>query len=234
MNPTSFHSRISEFFQHPIKVLDETIPFSSYTPIDISENQAFLQHIDVSSSKAWETYIQQYLITHQAQVAYGGYLEVRNLYERSSHFTSLDRDNLRNIHLGMDLWATAGTRVLASIEGKVHSFQDNNQFGDYGPTIILEHLVDGLSFFTLYGHLSRESINNLSVGQVILQGSTLGTLGDSSVNGDYAPHLHFQIIKEMQGHVGDFPGVCSKQNLDKFKAICPDPNLLLKIPSEKS
>ena len=49
------------------------------------------------------------------------------------------------------------------------------------------------------------------------------------MNGDYAPHLHFQIIKDVQDFVGDYPGVCSKMDLEFYKKNCLDPELLLRL-----
>lgn len=55
----------------------------------------------------------------------------------------------RSIHPGIDLFTGKGTEILAPLNGKIHSFQDNNNFGDYGSTIILEHLEKGIKFYTL-------------------------------------------------------------------------------------
>jgi len=60
-------------------------------------------------------------------------------------------------------------------------------------------------------------------------GDKIGTLGSHKVNGDYAPHLHFQVIKDIQGYTGDYPGVAASDKLDFYLDNCPDPNLLLKI-----
>jgi hypothetical protein len=54
-------------------------------------------------------------------------------------------------------------------------------------------------------------------------------LGLPPINGDYAPHLHFQIIIDMENKKGDYPGVCSSKTLAFYLQNCPDPNLLLKI-----
>ncbi|WP_313791525.1 peptidoglycan DD-metalloendopeptidase family protein [Lacinutrix neustonica] len=131
------------------------------------------------------------------------------------------------MHLGLDLWTNAGTAVLAAFDGEIYSFKDNTNFGDYGPTIILKHAINTIEFYTLYGHLSRESIANLNVGTVLKQGETLGYLGKAEVNGDYAPHLHFQIIKDLQGNSGDYPGVSSSGDLEFYKDNCPNPEVVL-------
>jgi murein DD-endopeptidase MepM/ murein hydrolase activator NlpD len=129
----------------------------------------------------------------------------------------------------MDLWIKAGTSILAALDGTVYGFDFNAGKGNYGPTIILEHTIENQTFYTLYGHLSVESIENIEIGTLFKKGQTLATLGDSSVNGGYSPHLHFQIIKNIEDNFSDYPGVCSKNTLDFYLENCPDPNLLLKI-----
>jgi murein DD-endopeptidase MepM/ murein hydrolase activator NlpD len=74
-----------------------------------------------------------------------------------------------------------------------------------------------------------QSIENIKVGAAVLQGQVIGNLGVASVNGDYAPHLHFQIIRDLEDNFGDYPGVASENNIPFYKSNCPDPNLLLKL-----
>lgn len=222
----SFLSTISV---KPLRVIDTAIKRSYYYPINLSTDNKDLQSIDITSAKEFESYINLYLKRNSAKVAFGGYLEKRNIYNRSENFNQNRAKTARNIHLGIDLWCKAGTKVLAVLDGEVHSFKNNAQIADYGPTIILKHHSNGVEFYSLYGHLSVASLKNLKVGQQIQQGQTIATLGDATVNGDYAPHLHFQLIKDMQDKVGDYPGVSSKTDVEFYKENCPDPNLLLKL-----
>ena len=213
--------------QEEIFVVDYSISIDDYVAIDLSKQNEDLKLFDVSSSKAWEIYINNYLEKANKKVAYGGYLEHRNLYDRSDYFSSQTEETQRNIHLGLDLWCPAGTDILAAFNGVIHSFNDNTNFGDYGPTIILEHSLGNDMFYTLYGHLSRASIKNIKVGQSVKQGDIIAQLGDAKVNGDYAPHLHFQIIKDLQGKEGDYPGVCSAKELEFYKQNTIDPKPIL-------
>jgi len=93
----------------------------------------------------------------------------------------------------------------------------------------LQHHIKGLTFYTLYGHLSLSSIETLQVGQEVGKGEKIASLGDASVNGDYPPHLHFQIILDIQGFKGDYPGVCCKKDLDFYLKNCPNPDWILKL-----
>lgn len=211
-----------------IRVIDASIPYSQYTPLDLSPLNPELQQFNIADANEFETYINYHLKNANASVAYGGYNETRNLYKRSTVFTDPNTEE-RNVHIGLDLWTKSGTAVLAALDGKVHSFQYNNNLGDYGPTIILEHQLEHHFFYTLYGHLSLESIASLQVGDFFNKGQQLATLGEAIVNGDYSPHLHFQIIKNIEGNFGDYPGVCSNNKLGYYLDNCPNPNLLLKI-----
>lgn len=229
MIANSFSRFINSLSQNFVPVIGGDYSMEAYTPVDLSINNKKLAAIDVTSSQDFERYIHRYLESKSAKLAYGGYNEKRGIYRRSIHFNQQNPETERNIHLGLDIWIHAGTKVLVPLSGKVHSFQNNNNFGDYGPTIILEHEKQGVCFYTLYGHLSLASIQNIKKGQSVETGDVLGFLGDASVNGDYAPHLHFQIIEDLQGNVGDYPGVSNKKDLRFFLQNCPDPNLLLKI-----
>ena len=214
----------------PVPVLDATIPLGAYVPLDLSVTNEQLKGLELDDPQVCQRYIHSILEPTGAKVAYGGYLEHRNLYARHRHFT-LSGKSPRNIHLGLDLWAPAGTSVLAPLPGKVHSFQNNDATGDYGPTLILEHDIDGFRFYTLYGHLSEESLFNLQEGLHKEPGDIIGFLGTEKVNGGYAPHLHFQLILHLHGNRGDFPGVCSREQVPFYSKNCPDPDFLLKIPS---
>jgi len=217
------------FQQTNVRVIDSSIPYSKYIPLDLSVHSDELKEYKPQTAAEYEIFIADYLSKNQAQVAYGGYLEKRKLYERSSIFNSTTAASERNIHIGLDLWIKAGTPVLAALDGVVHSFQNNTALGDYGPTIILKHTLNNCEFYTLYGHLSLESIALLRSNQSFKKGEKIATLGTAAINGNYASHLHFQIIVDIEEYRGDYPGVCSENDTLYYTKNCPDPNLLLKI-----
>jgi murein DD-endopeptidase MepM/ murein hydrolase activator NlpD len=135
----------------------------------------------------------------------------------------------RTLHLGIDLWLAAGTPITAVLGGTVHSTQDNAAFGDYGPTLILEHVLEGERFFTLYGHLAQPTLQRTRAGQRIETGQLLGWLGAPHENVGWPPHLHFQVMRDLGGRRGDYPGVARPSEAAPWLANCPDPNLLLRI-----
>lgn len=198
----------------------------SYAVIDLSAANPALT--EVKNVEQYQKYIDDFLIKNSATVAYGGYNERRSLYDDAELFNDGDSEP-RNIHLGTDLWAKAGTEVLAALSGTVHSFAFNAGKGNYGPTIILEHKIEGERFFTLYGHLSLEDIGELEIGERFESGAVIGKLGTAFENGGYAPHLHFQLILDIGDYFGDYPGVCSESDAEFYVNNCPDPNLMLKL-----
>lgn len=224
----SLEQLLHSYSDKPLYVI-KGYDYKRYTFLDLTESNKDLLNFDITSAEEFEEYINDYLNRNEASVAYGGYNETRKIYQRSNHFFETDYRKERNIHLGMDFWCVANTPVLTPLDGKVHSFKNNKAFGDYGPTIILEHNINDVVFYTLYGHLSLQSIANLAVGHEFRQGEVIAYLGESEVNGDYAPHLHFQIVKDLEEGFGDYKGVTSLNEQKKDLNNCPDPNLLLKV-----
>ena len=137
----------------------------------------------------------------------------------------------RRLHLGIDIWGKPHTKVMAPLDGIVHSFAFNNAFGDYGATIILTHNLAGVTFHTLYGHLSLNSLKNLREGDGIRKGDVFADFGIPFENGQWPPHLHFQLIRDMQGMKGDYPGVCAYSEKEIYLENCPDADCILNIMS---
>ena len=152
----------------------------------------------------------------------GGYGEDRGVYSQA--LFAPEGEEPRTVHLGLDVFAPAGTDVITPLSGRVHSSRINDQPGDYGPTIILEHTpVPGLTFHTLYGHLDRDSLKGLKPGTAFMAGEKFAELGTRREYGGWAPHLHFQVILDIGSAKGDYPGVCKRSEKDHWLAICPDP-----------
>jgi len=168
-----------------------------------------------------------------ATAGIGRYNEARAVYTSDPYKVASDEiESWRTVHIGIDLFQEPGSPVFAPLDGAVHSFQNNDSPLDYGPTIILEHHPgEGCpKFFTLYGHLTPDSLEELRPGMPVAQGTRIGRIGSFPVNGGWVPHLHFQIICDMLGKKGDFPGVAAPGEREIWLSLCPDPNLVLEIP----
>ncbi|TXC85381.1 peptidoglycan DD-metalloendopeptidase family protein [Luteibaculum oceani] len=192
----------------------------NFEPIDLSGPTVAKLGLDLGNRVEIESWF--YSQTKKS-IRYGGYLEKRSWYGRNPDF--VNGAEVRNIHLGMDLWCSAGSNIHAPIKGKIHSYQFNDAPGDYGHTLILEHHISGFKFYTLYGHLAAPKITDK--GHEFNPGDAIAQVGSWEENGSWPPHLHFQIIIDMEGKVGDYPGVCHEKEKGQFAKNCPHPMLLL-------
>lgn len=178
------------------------------------------------------------------EVSVGQYDEARYIYTSPAFQVEGGlTDETRTIHLGIDLFAEAGTPVRAPLVGKVAALADNAARQDYGPVVVLEHevrlqnekggrkMVKGaIKFYTLYGHLTRESLKRLKLGQKIKKGQKFAEIGCANVNGNWTPHLHFQVMVDDLDLGTDFPGVALPNQRSVWLSLCPDPNQILNIP----
>lgn len=196
--------------------------------LDFSPHNSELLAIDVADTVVFSQYVEKVLADKKALAGVGGYMEWREIYRRSRLFDGEGED--RCIHLGVDIWAPGLTPVHTPLAGKVHSMKDNEGYGNYGGTIIMEHQIENTTLYTLYGHLSLASVEGVGVGQEFEKGEVIGALGIEEENGHWPPHLHFQLMFDMLGNWGDFPGVCTRSEQPKYEAICPNPNWLLRLP----
>jgi murein DD-endopeptidase MepM/ murein hydrolase activator NlpD len=197
--------------------------------LDFSAANKELHDEIITDTVRFSKYINDILASNQAKYGIGGYGENRALYARSALFDSSAEGEPRRIHLGTDIWGKQYTPVTAPWDGIIHSFSFNDGFGDYGATIILAHKMIDQSFFTLYGHLSLNSLRNLQEGQRVEKGEVFAEFGIPSENGHWPPHLHFQLIKDIQGKKGDYPGVCSDSEKEFYFNNCPDPDVILQL-----
>lgn len=200
------------------------------TELDFSANNPEIQADMLDNIAMFSMYISATLKRARANLGIGGYGEYRQLYSRSTLFdTDSPAKEPRRLHLGTDVWAPAGTAVFAPLGGMIHSFAFNNRFGDYGATLILLHQLDGIPFYTLYGHISLRDIDSLQEGQYVIRAQEIAHIGNPEENGHWPPHLHFQIMFDMGVYKGDYPGVCSWSEREKYLSNCPDPDLLLQL-----
>ena len=197
----------------------------SVASLDLGNNDSF-ENIDRFNKTIND------LLDFDSCLGYGGYLEARPIYTEIEFIEEKnDGREWRTIHLGFDVWTKAGTDICTPLDAVVHSFANNSVPGNYGPTIILKHEInESFSFYTLYGHLSLDSLYDLSVGKFIEAGTPFAKIGDHNVNGNWPPHLHFQVILDMMDFEGDYPGVAFPKEKHIYKSLCPDPRFFFDLP----
>jgi murein DD-endopeptidase MepM/ murein hydrolase activator NlpD len=218
-------------YQHTFHTV---VPFNSkkdkLLQLNFTATNIELTNEILEDENRFTNYIKQKIKNANALYGIGGYAEYRSVYSKSNVFDA-DKpgEEPRRLHLGIDIWSDAGMPIFAFMGGMVHSFAFNNRAGDYGATLILLHQLDGISFYSLYGHISLNDINNIQAGGYVIRGEEIAHFGKPAENGNWPPHLHFQIIHDLEMKRGDYPGVCAYGKKEKYLNNCPDPDLILNM-----
>ena len=189
--------------------------------LDFTGSAASPDAATMADTSLFSDWVEQKILEAGCRYGIGGYRENRLIYASRNLFDG--EGEARSLHLGTDIWGPAGTAVFAPLDGRVHSFGYNEGNGNYGGTIILEHSTGGEHFYTLYGHLSKGSLEGVVTGKMFRAGEQVATLGDAAENGNWPPHLHFQVMLAMDGWEGDYPGVCKPSEQEKWLQNSPDP-----------
>lgn len=95
----------------------------------------------------------------------------------------------QNFHHGLDYPAPIGTPVYAAADGKVIY---SGKAGGYGNWIVLEHNINGVTLYTIYGHMKADDLY-VKEGDTVKQGqkiTAVHTQGQST-----GAHLHFSVAK---------------------------------------
>ena len=208
-----------------------TLPASDVFNVDLSIGSLFLgNYSEYQNTTVFTNKMNELQAENPDTLIAGGYLETRPLYATDAF--KIEGNNgfeYRTVHLGVDFWHKENTPVHALFDGEVVDFSYNGADKDYGGVIILKHKpLKNLVFYTLYGHLSKKSIANLTIGKKIKKGKKIAELGAPAENGNWTPHLHFQIILDLLDYKNDFAGVCLPTAVDVWASICPNPNDLFK------
>ena len=162
--------------------------------------------------------IDQAMAEAGTRFAFGRWGEPRALY--ANDLFAAGGGEMRTIHMGIDLFCAAGTPVHAPLPGRVECVANNDAELDYGPLVILRH-DDG--FYTLYGHLSTDTLTRVHEGESVAAGQQIASVGAPPSNGNWPSHLHFQLIEDLLGLGADFPGVAPASRRDYWLGLSPSP-----------
>lgn len=224
--------------KHQFNVSDlfPTAPSNEFKHIDLSVSSTWMGHEkEFNDLDLFQFKIDKLQAENPNKVLAGGYLEPRPIYTSTAYdkVGNNGRES-RTIHLGIDFWFHANTPVHALFDGEVVTACNDEGNKEYGGLVILKHCVKGFEFYTLYGHNTVESATKNQLGDIIKKGEKIAELGNYPENGNWAPHLHFQIMMSMLDYKIDFPGVAYFRQIGVWKGLCPDPNLLFKSDALKS
>jgi murein DD-endopeptidase MepM/ murein hydrolase activator NlpD len=217
-------------------ILDSDLRSAPCLVFDLGVGSTFLgANPDTSKTEALIEKIFGEMKRAGVRIGVGWYDEARPLYT-SALFGGSNHpaEERRTIHLGIDLFVEPGASLRAPLDGVVHILANNAAPLDYGPLVILRHETDdGEDFFTLYGHLTKDTLDALKPGQRVARGEKFARVRTASENGGWPTHVHFQIILDLLDLGADFPGVAYPSQRSLWTSLSPDPNLLLGIPAER-
>ena len=197
---------------------------TDFEPVDLSPNH--LKEQKIENFQDLEDYLDEIRQSQNVQWLIGGYLEQRALY--TSDLFEGSQEEKRDIHLGVDIWGPARSPIYCPYPGDIFGWAYNGNALDYGYTLILKHQYANFTFYTLYGHLGPTYQDLWEKGGVVEKGEIIADLGFPHENGGWIPHLHFQIIIDLEGNRSVYPGVCSSSRKEFYRQNCPDPNILIK------
>lgn len=144
--------------------------------------------------------------------------------------------NPRTLHLGLDLFLPEGTPIQAPLAGWVVDVEPD---GEEGPALLLRHEVsgEGIVFHTRYAGLTPAGEGVGGVGRRVEKGDVLGRVAARGLSGEgdadgpaTEPHLHVQLVTDPVGRGASFPGMVPPRQEALWRALSPDPNLLLGLP----
>ncbi len=240
LQPVPQHDRILEWIAspdcRPASVLPIDLRRAGRVVISLADGAPATQFPGPVESWEW---MQAQMDAVGAQVVVGRYDEDRSCYQGEQFHT--DAPEPRSVHTGIDLFIAEDTTVHAMLPGIVESVVDNDLAYDYGPTVVLRHTTGdeahGTPFWVLYGHLSRRTLTQVRPGQVVAAGDVVGFIGDHTVNGGWAPHVHLQIMTDLMadpdtGFDGNFEGAGEPSRMAIWRSLVPDANLLVRLAPE--
>jgi 4-aminobutyrate aminotransferase-like enzyme/Ser/Thr protein kinase RdoA (MazF antagonist) len=212
-------------------LLGRDLRTTALAPLDFSVGSPLIaSELADNAPEMLDRRVQRVLNERSAEIGVGGYGEARLIYNWANQPTG---DEPRTIHMGIDLSLDAGAPLYAPLDATVHAFENADSHHDFGPMIVLRHQTDdaeAVEFFTLYGHLTLDSLDDLQSGQRITKGQQFARIGSAPTNGDWWVHVHVQLITDMLDVPCNVYGVVRASQRDVWRGIFPDPNLVLGIP----
>lgn len=109
--------------------------------------------------------------------------------EVSSPFAPRELVQGESFHHGVDYPAAIGTPVYAAKEGVVLYA---GEASGYGGWVVLQHDIEGQTYYTIYGHMKPED-HKVKEGDRVKQGDILSLVGNEGTS--TGAHLHFSIAK---------------------------------------
>ncbi len=133
----------------------------------------------------------------------------------------------RYYHLGLDIIVPFNTPMYVPLDAEVYKTGKETKVGNYGGYVMLKHDINGVVFYSFYGHLKTPHL--ISPGDEVKAGEEFARVGKESDSGGWFCHTHLQILTQTavdQGYT-DW-GYISSELIPRIEAYFPSPYFLFK------
>lgn len=166
------------------------------------------------------------------ELGIGPWGEERPVYSSDAFRSVFSPDQRRSVHLGLDLFVPAGSNVRAPLDGTVVDLLETDLPLDYGHAVVLRHAAEGLVFYSLWGHLSAQTVRARRIGEHLQTGDIIGQIGAPHENGNWQPHVHIQLITYEPACAADVIGAGEASYRGVWEDLFPDPMHFARLPAE--
>jgi 4-aminobutyrate aminotransferase-like enzyme/Ser/Thr protein kinase RdoA (MazF antagonist) len=166
------------------------------------------------------------------ELGIGPWGEERPVYSSDAFRSVFAPDQRRSLHLGLDLFAPAGSTIRTPLDGTVVDLFETDLPLDYGYAVLLKHEADGLVFHSLWGHLSAQTVRDRKLGERLKAGDVIGQMGAPHENGNWQPHVHIQLITYQPACAADVIGAGETGYRAVWEELFPDPLHFAGLPAE--
>ncbi len=212
---------------HPI--LNEEIAEKKHVVFDLSVGSLELSSFEeMTNKKGVIAYIYRCLKQSKKEVGICRHNEARLYYTKPQTNTF----NAPTIHLGIDLFLKPKTSIYVPIKGTLVNIIQDKHSSKQNYTVILEHRFGSSNqrFYTLYKNLDEKTVENYESGKQFFKGELLGFSGDVENKDIPLSYVHFQISLDLFEKIDPVPSVINSKQKDIWLSLCPNPNIILKIP----
>lgn len=176
---------------------------------------------------------QDFAAAEGAELGIGPWGEDRPVYTADGFASTLAKGERRSLHLGLDFFLPAGSNVRTPLPGRVIDIYVTDLPLDYGHAILLEHKpAEGITFYSLWGHLSAASARSVKVGDELAAGAVVGQMGGHHENGGWQSHVHLQLVTYRPAAAADVIGAGETRYKDVWRDLFPNAATFAGLPPE--
>lgn len=196
----------------------------SFYSLDLGVGSLDLANTLNEGDSSWLKRVSTLMQQQDAEVAVGRHNEVRAIYKEDNFcYQGNDEVIWRTVNMGIEFFTSSALPVSSVYSGKV--FLKVTDTIEHGNVIVLHHEInETLSFYTIYGGLSKSSIESIKLGAEVVTGEQIGVV--KAVEGTTLYNFHLMVVLDWPGAIESVLKVVPYHQRELYKSICPDPWLL--------